>query len=119
MMKLRKCEATHINGEDQIEGLFHRWYVDEDGDLCAMVEQKNGQVVRCQSDVKFLEPARQRVEVTPCDGPPKTGYLVEWYQYNNGYVAGPIALIQFDDGKSGSYAENQIRIIQEEVKNEN
>lgn len=90
------------------------WVTKEDGSTYAIVEKaETGQVIPWSEDLDFLEPARQRVEVTPYGKPPITGYLVGWYQYQDEDQAGPVALVRHDDRTFDTYSPRQVQIIEE------
>lgn len=110
-MRLRKCQATY-DGEVLFHGLFH-CFGTKNGETVAFIEREDGRIERWGLGVKFLEPARQRVEVTMPDNSLKTGYLVGWFPYQDGDEAWPCAMVEHDDGKCHSYCESRIRIIKE------
>lgn len=114
---LRKCQALNTTGDNPIEfeGLFHRWHVDEGGVLGCLIEDGTGTIRWWDSNIQFLEPARQRVEVTLLNRLSKTGYLLGWFQVENEDGAEPAALVQHDDGTHGEYPAHRVRIIKEEA----
>lgn len=114
-MSLRKCQIYGaFNRPDPLVCYFHKWVTKEDGSTYAIVEKaETGQVIPWSEDLDFLEPARQRVEVTPYGKPPITGYLVGWYQYQDEDQAGPVALVRHDDRTFDTYSPRQVQIIEE------
>lgn len=113
-MNLRKCQALNTTGDNPIEfeGYFHRWHV-VDGEIFSLIEDASGNIRVWDTNIQFLEPARQRVEVTPYDGPVKTGHLVGWFQRQDNDEAWPVAVVKCDDGTFGEYEAHRVRIIKE------